>query len=82
MTDRLERSDIRMAGLIRDALAEDGISQAAFCRMVGVSTKHLNLVLSGKETARTAALEYWAFVLGRRFTITLARLSDAADAGT
>lgn len=62
-----------MAELIREALAEDGITQAAFCRMVGVSTKHLNLVLSGKASARPASLDYWAFVLGRRFSVTLDR---------
>lgn len=62
-----------MAELIKQALIEDGISQAEFCRRVGVSTKHLNLVLNGKVAARTAALDYWAFVLGRRFDVSLER---------
>jgi transcriptional regulator with XRE-family HTH domain len=64
-------SEHRMASLIGDALAEEGISQAEFCRRVGVSPKHLNLVLSGKATARSATLDYWAFTLGRRFVVTL-----------
>jgi len=61
----------KMAFLIRDALVEQGITQAAFCKMVGVSTKHLNLVLNGKATARSAQLDYWAFVLGKKFSVTL-----------
>lgn len=60
-----------MAYLIGRALAEDGVSQAEFSRKVGVSTKHLNQVLLGKATARPAALDYWAFVLGRRFDVAL-----------
>lgn len=60
-----------MARLIGLALENDGISQAAFCRTVGVSPKHLSQVLNGKATARSAALDYWAFVLGRHFEVSL-----------
>lgn len=59
--------------LIGQALEEDGLSQAEFCRRVGVTTKHLNQVLLGKATARLQALDYWAFVLGRTFVVTLER---------
>lgn len=68
-----------MAELIKEALAADGITQGAFCRQVGVSTKHLNLVLQGKATARSATLDYWAFVLGRRFDVTLERTTTQTN---
>ncbi len=60
-----------MARLICRALLEDGISQAEFCRRVGVSPKHLNTVFKGHATARPATLDYWAFVLGRHFDVAL-----------
>lgn len=60
-----------MAELIGAALKEDGISQAEFCRQAGVSTKHLNMVLSGRAAATPATLDYWAFLLGRHFEIRL-----------
>lgn len=62
-----------MAELIRQHLENIGKTQAEFCREVGVSTKHLNSVLTGRATARTAALDYWAWVLGMRFDVTLQR---------
>lgn len=61
----------QMATLIGAALQEDGMSQAEFCRRVGVSAKHLNTVLRGHATARAATLDYWAFVLGRHFEVFL-----------
>jgi transcriptional regulator with XRE-family HTH domain len=60
-----------MAELIRETLAAEGITQAAFCRRVGVSAKHLNQVLSGNADARPATLDYWAFALGMRFVVAL-----------
>lgn len=60
-----------MGYLIRDALAEDGISQAEFARRVGVSAKHLNAVVNGKGVARSGQLDYWAFILGREWHISL-----------
>lgn len=65
-----------MAELIRRALEADGLTQADFARRTGVSTKHLNLVLSGKATARPAALDYWAFALGREFLVALAPTAE------
>jgi transcriptional regulator with XRE-family HTH domain len=62
-----------MAALIAEALEKDGLSQAEFCRRAGVSTKHLNLVLNGKATARAATLDYWAWLLGRHFTVRLVK---------
>lgn len=64
-------TSLEMARLIGDALERDDISQAEFCRRVGVSPKHLNNVLQGHAQASFGALDYWAFVLGRRFTVDL-----------
>lgn len=63
-----------MAALIKEELSVQGISQAEFCRRVGVSTKHLNCVLNGKATARMAQLDYWMFALGRRFVVRVEAL--------
>ncbi len=63
-----------MAALIADVMASQGMTQAEFARRVGVSTKHLNQVLNGKAVARTQALDYWVFVLGYRFEVTLEKL--------
>lgn len=60
-----------MGALIGQALAEDGLTQAEFARRVGVSTKHLNSVIRGRAVATAAQLDYWAFALGRRWSITL-----------
>ena len=67
------RTEERMASLIAAALTEDGLTQAEFCRRVGVSAKHLNQVLRGVATARPASLDYWAFALGREFVVELVR---------
>lgn len=66
----------QMAGQIADALEADGISQAEFARRTGVSAKHINQVLSGKATARHAQLDYWAFVLGRTWSVVLKEAPD------
>lgn len=70
----------RMAALIADMLAAQGLTQAEFARRVGVSVKHLNLVLNGKAVARSQALDYWAFVLGYRFEVTLEKLLNDGSA--
>lgn len=75
-----ELSAERMAGLLAAALAEDDMTQAEFARRAGVSTKHVNQVLNGRVTARHAQLDYWAFVLGRRFAITLERPPAPSEA--
>lgn len=62
-----------MADLIADAIDTDGLSQAEFCRRVGVSQKHVSLVLSGQAHAALPTLDYWAFCLGRHFTVKLVR---------
>lgn len=61
----------RMAAMIGYKLAERGMAQAEFCRLAGVSTKHLNEVLTGKASAPLGTLDYWAYILGCRFDIHL-----------
>lgn len=69
----------RMAALIGAALEDRGMSQAQFCRMAGVSTKHLNAVLLGKAAAPLSKLDYWAYLLGCRFDVSLVDCPDAPD---
>jgi transcriptional regulator with XRE-family HTH domain len=59
---------------IREALTDQGLSQAEFARRVGVSQKHLCKVLGGSSNAQLATLDYWAFVLGFRFMVGRAPL--------
>lgn len=61
----------RMGELIGNALAEAGISQAEFCRRVGVSAKHLNRVIQGHSYASHGQLDYWAFALGLKWSVSL-----------
>lgn len=65
-------TEVAMAMLIAGALRQDGVSQAEFCRRAGVSPKHLNLVLNGKAAGRASTLDYWAWLVGRRFIVQLA----------
>lgn len=60
-----------MGEMIGAALDEDGISQAEFCRRIGVSTKHLNEVIKGHAVATQAQFDYWAWTLGRRWRVAL-----------
>lgn len=66
----------RMARLLAEAIEQDGLTQAEFARRVGASTKHVNLVLNGKAHAYQATLDYWAFVLGREWTIELSEFGS------
>lgn len=63
-----------MARLLRERLEAIDMSQAEFARKAGVSTKHVNTVLAGKASAPLATLDYWAFVLGMRWSIRLVKL--------
>ena len=60
-----------MGALIGQALVEDGMAQAEFARRVGSSAKHVNQVINGHAVATHALCDYWAWVLGRRWSITL-----------
>lgn len=68
-TLRLTRQ--RMARLIAEALEADGLTQAEFAKRVGATTKHVNVVLQGHSYAAMETLDYWAFVLGRHWTVDL-----------
>jgi transcriptional regulator with XRE-family HTH domain len=59
----------RMMTLIASEIEHLGLSQAEFCRRVGVSTKHLNQCLSGQAHAAIPMMEYWAFALGKTFEV-------------
>jgi transcriptional regulator with XRE-family HTH domain len=60
-----------MARLLLDALTDAGMTQAEFARRVGVTEKHVSRVMTGKQFASMETLDYWAFVLGRRWHIEL-----------
>jgi len=64
-------SQALMCQLIGEAIEEDGLTQAEFARRVGCTPKHANQVLTGKAFAAPATLDFWAFVLGRRWHIEL-----------
>lgn len=58
-----------MVVLLREWMEANGVSQAELARLTGRTAKHINTVLGGK--AGTGELDYWAFVLGLRFTVGL-----------
>lgn len=62
-----------MARQLRERLEAIDMSQAEFGRKAGVSEKHVSQVLSGKATAPLATLDYWAFVLGMRWSVRLVK---------
>lgn len=70
---------LTMGALIGQALIKDGVSQAEFCRRVGVSPKHLNEVIRGRAVATATQLDYWAFALGRWWDITLRTADSDVD---
>jgi transcriptional regulator with XRE-family HTH domain len=74
----MRSTEERVAALLADALEASGRSQAALARRIGVSAKHLNLVLNGKATARSQALDYWAFALGLESGVSLAEIKTPA----
>lgn len=62
----------KQAALLVAYMDEHDITQAELARRIGRTPKHVNLVLNGK--AGTGELDYWAFVLGARFVVTLEAL--------
>ena len=62
---------VRMGGKLGEALAADGITQAEFARRVGATPKHVNRVINGHAAASPQLLDYWAYVLGRRWVVSL-----------
>lgn len=62
---------------VRRALRKDGLSQAEFARRVGMSEKHVSLVLQGKAGATLETLDDWAEALGRRWFVSM--LTDLSE---
>jgi transcriptional regulator with XRE-family HTH domain len=61
----------QFVALITSALEESGMTQAELARLTGHTPKHINRVLQGHNGASLEVLEYWAFVLGRHWTVAL-----------
>ena len=64
----------KMAALLLAYMDAHDITQAELARRVGRTPKHVNQVFMGK--AGTGELDYWAFVLGARFVVTLEALDE------
>jgi transcriptional regulator with XRE-family HTH domain len=54
--------------LIRQRLADLGMTQSEMAKRIGRTEKHVSRVLTGK--AGTAELDYWALVLDIRFVVS------------
>lgn len=59
----------RQIALLAAYMRENGIAQAELARRTGRTAKHVNQVFRWR--AGTGELDYWAFVLGLRFEVTL-----------
>jgi len=68
----------KMAALLLEYMNDQDITQAELARRIGRTPKHVNQVVHGK--AGTGELDYWAFVLGLRFDVTLVPLDDEPEA--
>lgn len=55
------------------ALAVARISQAEACRRLGCSTKHMNMMLTGKSTLNLAWAERILSLCGKRVVVTVKR---------
>lgn len=64
-----------MASLIREALDAQGVTQAELARQAGVSPKHVNRVLQAEAGAQLGQLDYWAWLLGLRFDVSLVSMN-------
>jgi DNA-binding XRE family transcriptional regulator len=58
-----------LRGQVRAALEESGISQAAAARRLGVSTKHMSQMLTGKATLTLSWAEKILAMCGQRLEI-------------
>jgi hypothetical protein len=66
----IEPINAQLGRLLFEALKEDRVYQVELARRVGVSPKHMNQMVHGKSGS-LAMYEYAAFVLGRRWQLTL-----------
>lgn len=67
-----------MVACIKAELDRQGLTQAEFAKMIGRTEKHVSQVMTGK--AGTVELDYWAFVLGKKFVIRMIPLDATGDA--
>lgn len=61
-----------MAALIYDHARAIGMKQTEFATLVSCSTKFVNTVFNGQESARASTLDHWARLLGLGFVVRLA----------
>lgn len=64
----------QMVATIRNLMAAQGITQAELARRIGRTPKHVNKVLNG--AAGSMELDYWLYVLGFRFVISVERIEQ------
>jgi hypothetical protein len=67
------RAENALRDLTRTALQDAGISQAEACRRLGLSTKHMCQMLTGKAPITLAWAERILALCGRRIVITAPR---------
>lgn len=60
--------------LLRKHMEVNGITQNELATMIGRSPKHVSHVLTGRSG--THELDYWAWVLGLKFTVKLVKRGD------
>lgn len=60
--------------LLLEHMQARGITQTELAQMIGRSVKHVNQVLQGR--AGTHELDYWAWVLGMRYKVSIVERDD------
>lgn len=74
MTDQTETAEEQLRTQVRAALSTARISQAEACRQLGLSTKHMNMMLTGHGA--TLTLDWAERILGlcgKRVVVTVKR---------
>lgn len=72
-------TQLRMARMVAERVEELGMTQVEFARRVGVTPKHVNKVFGGTSQAYMPTLDYWAFILGCRWQVELAPITEAKE---
>jgi plasmid maintenance system antidote protein VapI len=75
MTDQPAEEQLRVE--VRAALTQAKISQAEACRQLGVSTKHLNMMLKGHAPLTLGWAEQILGLCGKRIVINVRRQRSA-----
>jgi transcriptional regulator with XRE-family HTH domain len=66
----------QLATQLRAAMEAEGMTQAQLCREMGVTQKHVSLMLNGKAGASLGLWDYAAYTLNRTWTVELSSGSD------